>query len=188
VQELPYNRLFNIKAVMGSSLLPCLQIIKQLTIKKRIMETVRITSSDGKSKNVKVGKYVHPYPISIETKNEIIRVQKSTDQVTSGIFSFEEKEYRFSKVIIDSLPTWFIEGHPLLTFYEYNPYEKTVQVKMGSGGDWTVSGERRKEYQAFVYNVLDVLRCTQFPVFNDSTDVYYNVMSSSCNHPSDIIK
>lgn len=147
---------------------------------------VQVTNKDGRVETHEVKKWVDPYPIDLNTKNEIIRVQKSAEQVSDGVFTFEGKPYKFSKVIVENWPTWFIDGHPVMTFLEYEPTRITVQIKMARGGDWSKGGERRKEYQAFVYNVMRVLGCCSFPVFNDRTDDYFNELGMiDCNDMED---
>lgn len=151
---------------------------------------LQVTNKNGRKETVEVKKWVDPYPIDLNTKNEIIRVQKSKEQVTEGVFTFEGNPYKFTKVIVNGWPTWFIEGHHLLTFIDYTPTKITVQIKMARGGDWSKGGERRKEYQAFVYNVMRVLGCNSYPVFNDSTTDYFNEIGSMDNgfHPFDVVK
>ena len=147
---------------------------------------------NGKVERQEVKKWVDPYPIDLNTKNEIVRMQKNEDgeDIIYGWFTFEGKSYPMAKVVIMGKPTWFIEGHPLLTFMEYEPTRITVQIKMARGGDWG-NGERRKWYQAFVYNVMRVLGCNSFPCFNDRTDDYFNELGMiDCNgmHPHKLIK
>ena len=159
--------------------------IQRLIIKQEIME-VKINN-----KVVKVEKYVSPYPIDLNTKNEIIRMQKANeDEIAYRWFTFDGKSYPITKVVVCGKPTWFIDGHPVMTIFDYTPYKITVQVKLARGGDWG-NGERRKEYQAFVYNVMGILNSGQYPCFNDRTDDYFNEMSSidgNGMHPFSLVK
>ena len=152
---------------------------------------VTVRHQDGRVESLKVGKFVHPYPIEGKTKDEIIRLQKAgDDEVAYGWFSFEGKDCPIARVVICGKPTWFIDGHPLLTVFEYTPTRICVQIKMARGGDWG-NGERRREYQAFVYNVVDMLGGCSLPMFNDRTDDYFNEMTSiDCNglHPFALVK
>ena len=146
---------------------------------------------NGKVEVIEVKKWVDPYPIDLDTKNEIIRMQKTDeDEIAYGWFKFEDKHYTIAKVVICGKPTWFIEGHPVMTFFDYTPTKITVQVKLARGGEWG-NGERRKGFQAFVYNVMDILGSMQRPVFNDRTDDYFNEMTSidgNGMHPFNLVK
>lgn len=145
-------------------------------------------------KTIKVNEikpWVNPYPIDLKTKNEIIRLQKADeDEVAYGWFTFEDMSYPIAKVVICGKSTWFIDGHAVLTVFDYTPHKITVQIKLARGGNWG-NGERRKEYQAFVYNLMRILGSRQTPCFNDRTDDYFNEMTSidgnGC-HPFEIVK
>ena len=104
---------------------------------------VTIERKNGKETRTvrqEVKKWVDPYPIDLNTKNEIIRMQKNEDgeDIVYGWFTFEGKSCPIAKVVIVGKPTWFIDGHPLLTFMEYEPTRIAVQIKMARGGDWAM--------------------------------------------------
>lgn len=151
-----------------------------------------VARKDGTKETIKVGKFVSPYPIEDKTKQEIIRLQKSYSEgeASYGWFSFEGRDFPMARVVICGKPTWFIDGHPLVTVFEYTPTRICVQIKMARGGDWG-NGERRKEYQAFVYNLINILGGGSLPVFDDSTCDYFNELTSidmnGC-HPFAIVK
>lgn len=92
------------------------------------------------------------------------------------------------KVNIGGIVTWFINGRPLLTITEYKPCRMSFVVKMerGDGED----GERRKEYEEFVLDVLESLSIPVRPVFPSEPCPYTNEMSVTDNgyHPIDIVK
>ena len=151
---------------------------------------VKIKHEDGSFEHREVKKFVHPYPIGQEVKDELVRVQKSKEPMTIGKFTFEGVSYPIVKVIINGFPTWFIEGHSMMTVFEYEPTRITIQVKMFGGGEWCVEGERRRPYQSFVYNLVEMLGGGNMPVFNDRTDNYTNVLGSvDCNgvHPFKLV-
>lgn len=149
---------------------------------------VMVRHQDGRVETRKVKEFVHPYPISKEVKDEIIRLQKSQERVEFGRFTFEDKMFPIAKVVIDEKPTWFIDGRPLVTVLEYRSTKICVQIKMARGEN---NGERRKEYQAFVYNLIGILGGGSYPVFPDRPIDYFNELTSiDCNgyHPFDIVK
>ena len=146
---------------------------------------------NGKVEVIEVKKWVDPYPIDLNTKNEIVRMQKTDeDEVAYGWFTFEGKSYPIAKVVVVGKPTWFIDGHPVLTVMEYTPCRVCYQIKLARGGNWG-NGERLKEYQAFVYNVIRILGGNSYPCFNDRTDDYFNEITCvDCNgmHPFKLVK
>ena len=143
-----------------------------------------------KGESIEIEETFTQYILHPENKEEIVRMQRSNEKLTEGTFVWRGKEYPIAKVVLNGLPTWFIEGHHLLTFFRYEPTYITAQAKFARGGDWS-NGERREEYQAFVWSVMETLGVDAHFCFNGRTDDYFNEISTidmnGC-HPFDIVK
>lgn len=111
-------------------------------------------------------------------------------EIVTDVLNYFGKDYRVDKVNINDYITWFIEGHPLVTFYTITPTEALVTYKMSRGGDWSISGERRQEYEQFVHDVISCSGIGTLPSFTDDTRCMENTLGAIDNgyHPFKLFK
>lgn len=123
-------------------------------------------------------------------RNKIREIALLDSDMGTGVLNYFGKDYRVDKVNINHYTTWFIEGHPLVTFYIMTPTEVKVTYKMSRGGDWSIEGERRPEYEQFVYDVVYCSGAGILPVFTDDTCCMENTLVATDNgyHPHILFK